>query len=57
MFQSRKHRAILQAGFPGTANRGFDTSALIEDADMGVRGQTLVINVTQQEKSPKFLSF
>ena len=32
-------------------------SVFNEGVDVGVRGQTLVINVTQQEKSPKFLSF
>lgn len=49
--------SILQAGSPGTVNRSFDISVLNEGVDMGVKGQTLVINVTQQEKSPKFLSY
>ena len=57
MYLYSKHRFDSSSRFPGTANRGFDISAIIEDADMGVKGQTLVINVTQQEKSPKSIFF
>lgn len=32
-------------------------SVFNEGVDVGVKGQTLVINVTQQEKSPKSIFF